>query len=208
MSQRHQQLARAVSLGGDKRTITDFYDEWAGSYDSDVVETIGYVGHLITADALAARVRDDAQVLDVGCGTGLIAVELKKRKHSLRIDGIDLTRSMLNEAVGRNVYRHLTLGDLTGKLDFPDDCYDGIVSSGVFTTGHVGPSGLDELIRIARPGAPIVLAVRDTAWEGEGFKAYIEELEAGGKIVIREVRLSTYLGNEGVFCQLCVLEVI
>jgi ubiquinone/menaquinone biosynthesis C-methylase UbiE len=201
-------LLRAISLGGDKTKITEFYDDWADTYDTDMIETIGYVGHVITAEALAALVSDGAEILDAGCGTGLVAVELKKRKAGLQIDGIDLTQGMLDEAAKTNTYRKLIVGDLMGKLDLADDCYDGIVSAGTFTNGHVGPSGLDELIRIAKPGAPIVLTVRDTAWEADGFNTYISDLEAKGLIRIREIRHSPYHGNEGIFCQLCILEAV
>jgi len=206
MSPENPLLLRAISLGGDKNRITEFYGDWADTYDTDMIATIGYVGHVITAEALAALVSDGAEILDAGCGTGLVAVELKKRNRSLQIDGIDLTRGMLDEAAATNAYRKLITGDLTGKLDFPDNSYDGIVSAGVFTNGHVGPTGLDELIRIAKPGAPIVLTVRDSAWEADGFRTYIGDLEAGGLIRIREIRHSPYHGNEGIFCQLCILE--
>ena len=208
MSPENPLLLRAISLGGDKARITEFYDDWANTYDTDMIDTIGYVGHVVTAEALAALVSDDAEILDAGCGTGLVAVELKKRNASLKIDGIDLTRGMLDEATGTHAYRNLVIGNLMGKLDIPDKSYDGIVSAGVFTNGHVGPTGLDELIRVAKPGAPIVLTVRDTAWEADGFKTYIDDLEAKGLIRIREIRHSPYHGNEGIFCQLCILEAV
>lgn len=207
MSPENPLLVRAISLGGDKGRITEFYGEWAKDYDADMIETIGYVGHVVTAEALAPLVSDKAEILDAGCGTGLVALELKKRNDSLRIDGLDLTQGMLDEAAETGAYRRLLTGDLMGRLDIPDDSYDGIVSAGVFTNGHVGPGGLDEVIRIARPGAPIVLTVRDTAWEADGFDTAIAQLEADGRIRIRAITHSPYHGNEGIFCRLCVLEV-
>ncbi|MBD1548943.1 class I SAM-dependent DNA methyltransferase [Roseibium aggregatum] len=208
MSPENPLLLRAISLGGNKNKIIEFYDDWADTYDTDMIDTIGYVGHIITAEALAALVSDGAEILDAGCGTGLVAVELKKRNVSLRIDGIDLTQGMLDEAAETHAYRELIVGDLMGKLDFSDNSYDGIVSAGVYTNGHVGPTGLDELVRVAKPGAPIVLTVRDTAWEADGFRTYIDDLAAKGLIRIREIRHSPYHGNEGIFCQLCILEAV
>jgi len=206
MSPENPLLVRAISLGGDKGRITEFYGEWAKDYDADMIDTIGYVGHVVTAEALAPLVSDKAEILDAGCGTGLVALELKKRNGTLQIDGLDLTQGMLDEAAETGAYRRLMTGDLMGTLDIPDDSYDGIVSAGVFTNGHVGPGGLDEVIRIAKPGAPIVLTVRDTAWEADGFDTAIAKLEADGRIRVREIRHSPYHGNEGIFCQLCVLE--
>jgi ubiquinone/menaquinone biosynthesis C-methylase UbiE len=199
-------LQRAVSLGGDKGKITEFYDDWAADYDRDLIETIGYVAPQITAEALAGRVTATAQVLDAGCGTGLVGVELHERKPGLVIDGIDLTPGMMAEARNKGMYRDLVEADMTATLPFADNTYDGVVCAGVFTNGHVGPEGLYELVRIAKPGAPIVLTVRDSAWESDGFKDTIADLEKRGLIRISEITHSPYHGKEGIFCQLCVLE--
>ena len=47
----------------------------------------------------------------------------------------------------------------------PTAHFAGIVSAGVFTSGHVGVEGLDELVRICRPGGVIVLTVKNTLWD-------------------------------------------
>jgi ubiquinone/menaquinone biosynthesis C-methylase UbiE len=208
MSPENPLLVRAISLGGDKRKITEFYDEWAKAYDHDMIDTIGYVGHVVTAEALAPLVSGDAEILDAGCGTGLVALELKKRNPDLRIDGIDLTQGMLDEAAKTGAYRELVPGDLTKTLPFPDNSYDGIISAGVYTNGHVGPEGIEELVRVAKPGAPIVLTVRDTAWEADGFDVHIADLEKAGRIRVRDISPSPYHANEGIFCHLCTLEAV
>ncbi|WP_029057643.1 class I SAM-dependent DNA methyltransferase [Stappia stellulata] len=208
MSPENPLLTRAISLGHDKSKITEFYDEWAKAYDHDIVDIIGYVGHRVTAEALVSRVSGDAEILDAGCGTGLVALELKKRNAALRIDGIDLTQGMLDEAARTGAYRRLLPGDLTATLPLSDKSYDGIVSAGVFTNGHVGPEGIDELVRVARPGAPIVLTVRDTAWEADGFDVHIRDLERAGAIRLREIKHSPYHAHEGMLCRLCTLDAV
>jgi len=80
-------------------------------------------------------------------------------------------------------------------LPFADDAYAGIVSAGVFTSGHVGAEGLDELIRICRPGGVIVLTVKNTLWEA-GFSARLAELAAQG-IVIRAEETPPYVSMPG-----------
>ena len=64
------------------------------------------------------------------------------------------------------------------------------------------------LIRIAKPGAPIVFTVRDTTWDTDGFAQKIEKLETEGVVRIVDIQLSPYHTKEDVFCQLCVLEVV
>ena len=52
-------------------------------------------------------------------------------------------------------------------------------------TGLVGAEGLDELVRICRPGGVIVLTVKNTLWQ-DGFAARIAELEAAGAVARAE----------------------
>jgi hypothetical protein len=88
---------------------------------------------------------------------------------------------MLDKAGAKGVYtalHRLAMGDV---LPFADGAYAGIVSAGVFTSGHVGVEGLDELIRICRAGGVIVLTVKNTLWDA-GFAERIVALEARGTI--------------------------
>jgi len=205
MSKEHPLLERAISLGGDKSRIKSLYNDWAERYDADMRNEVGYVGPAVTAEALIKHVEADAVVLDAGCGTGLVGAELA-RAAPVVIDGMDLTEGMLASARKTGIYRDLVEADLLATLPFEDNRYDGVVSAGVFTNGHVGPEGLSELIRIAKPGAPIVITVRDTAWEADGFKDAFAKLEADGVIKIREIVHSPYHEKEQIFCQLCIFE--
>ncbi|MTI43847.1 methyltransferase family protein [Roseibium hamelinense] len=209
MTDRNHMLERAIALDGDPDAIREFYSDWGKTYDTDLLEAFGYVGPAVAAEALTKRVGDTALVLDAGSGTGLVGIELFKRKNDLTIDGIDLTPEMLTHSRKKGVYRKLNIADMCGPLhEINDDIYDGTVSAGVFTNGHVGPQGLDELIRVTKSGGPVVITVRDSAWEADGFKDYIGDLEADEKVKVLEITLSPYHTKEGVTCQLVVLEVV
>ena len=73
--------------------------------------------------------------------------------------------------------------------------FAGIIAAGVFTSGHVGIEGLDELVRICTPGGVIVLTVKNTLWE-EGFARRIPELEAAG-VVSRAEETEPYVSMPG-----------
>ena len=74
---------------------------------------------------------------------------------------------------------------LGGPLPFADGHFGGVISAGVFTSGHVGAEGLDELIRITRAGGVIVLTIKGTLWDS-GFSDRIAELEKQGLISCAE----------------------
>jgi len=74
------------------------YTNMAGYYD--VIMTSGYYDYAKIVDSLVAH-KPQRNVLEIGCGTGLILEELAKRAPQLPITGIDLTEPMLSIAQKR-----------------------------------------------------------------------------------------------------------
>lgn len=173
--------------------IIDLYSKWAGSYDTNFAEAEGYVLYLHVSEMLIERKSlIHAAILDVGCGTGLVGEALRQSGLDV-IDGIDISLEMLAEAGkktianGEPVYRKLIPADLTQTIDIPDNQYGALISAGTFTHGHLGPDSLDELWRIAVPGAVCVIGVRSTHYEAMGFKAKFEDDVANGRITAPEI---------------------
>ena len=151
------------------------YGEWADTYDSGFVEREGYVVYLRVAEIfLRQRSRINGAVLDVGCGTGIVGAKLREGGIEI-IDGIDISPPMLAEAGKKRteddvpVYRNLIDADLTKTLDLPDNQYAGLVSAGTFTHGHLGPEPLEELWRVAAPGARCVIGINSKHFKSLGF---------------------------------------
>jgi ubiquinone/menaquinone biosynthesis C-methylase UbiE len=177
------------------------YEKWADTYDADFVAKEAYVAHLRVAEVFVQQ-PVDGSVLDVGCGTGGVGVSL--REHGVEdIVGVDISPQMLAVAAnkkagdGNAVYRGLIAADLTQKLDFPDDQFAGIISAGTFTHGHLGPEPLDELWRVAAPGARCVIGVRTTHFEALGFGDKLDADVAARKITAPEfVEINIYDARE------------
>ena len=174
MSAKEPSLGSAYALDGTEQ-VKELYRDWADSYDADFVERMGYVMPKIVAE-IFCREGGDAPVLDVGCGSGAVGIELA----GLRVDGLDLSPEMLSIAVKKGVYSRLIEGDLLDELPIADGTYRGIVSAGTFTHGHVGPKALDELIRIAAPGALFCLGINAEHYVERGFEAKLTELHDSG----------------------------
>ena len=144
------------------------YGEWAKSYDIDFIAATGYVLYQQVVEVFLRQQSDiHGAVLDIGCGTGIVGVELRQAGVET-IDGIDISEPMLAEAGGKvttagdPVYRRLIAADLTRKLKIASDQYAALISAGTFTLGHVGPEAFDELWRVAAPGALFAIGVRTT----------------------------------------------
>lgn len=151
------------------------YAEWARSYDDGFVERQDYRLHIETAQAFVAA-RGQGPVLDVGAGTGLCGAVLAELGVG-PIDAADISQEMLDCAMRKDIYRDAIVADLNEGVPVPDESYAGIVSSGTFTTGHVGPEVFDALLRIARPGAQFALSVNARHFEEAGFGSTLRTLE-------------------------------
>lgn len=178
---RHDGALGAVYEAKDPQEIAELYDRWSQTYDSEMAMA-GYRHPSICLALLARHLpRGAAPLLDAGAGTGLIGEWLGILGYP-HVEALDISEGMLAKAAGKRAYKALHRLALGGLLPFADGHFAGIVSAGVFTSGHVGVEGLDELIRICRAGGIIVLTVKNTLWDS-GFAARIAELEAEGLIV-------------------------
>ncbi len=163
--------------------VAALYDGWADRYDREMAQA-GYRHPAICLALLTRHLPRGAEpLLDAGAGTGLVGewLGIVGYRH---VEALDLSEGMLAVAARKNVYAALHRLALGGPLPFADGHFAGIVSAGVFTTGHVGPEGLDELVRICRPGGVIVMTVKDTLWDG--FATHVAGFVAAGTIAVAE----------------------
>ena len=174
MSNQKPSLDAAYSLKSvqDNR---DLYAAWAKSYDYDFASEMDYI-----LPARVAEIFVDAggigPVLDVGAGTGLAGHALGKLG-SGPIDAMDLSRDMLNVAAKKDIYRNFFAADITQTIETDGETYQGIISSGTFTHGHVGPDAIDNLLPLAKTGAYFALSINKNHWTEKGFAEKFEALE-------------------------------
>jgi SAM-dependent methyltransferase len=196
------QLAAAYAVDGPDAS-RKLYADWAGTYDEGFVDRLGYEAHDRVAETfVAGHQAGQDPVLDVGCGTGNVGLALRRLGVAV-VDGIDLSPEMLAQAGAKRigaepVYRQLMEADLSGPISVPSASYAGIVSAGTFTHGHLGPDALDELLRVARPGARAAIGVNAAHFHERGFASWFEAAHAAGRISEPEmVDAATYREVEG-----------
>lgn len=180
----HDGQLGAVYGARDADEVAAIYDRWATTYDDDMAKA-GYQHPSIGLALLCRHLpRGATPVLDAGCGTGLLGAWLGIAGYP-DVDGMDLSDGMLAVAARKGGYRALHKGALGSTLPFENCAFAGVIATGVFTTGHVGEEGLDELIRIVRPGGVIVLTVKGTLWNN-GFASRVDELSGQGLVTVAE----------------------
>lgn len=156
------------------------------------------VGKVSAVERMLASIpwRGDEQVLDVGCGRGLVLIAAAKRLTTGKAIGVDIWRASdqsgnrpeITWANARveGVADHVGVQDGDARqLPFGDATFDIVLSSLTLHNipGRAGrEQALREIVRVLRPGG--YLALLDIAHTGE----YAEALRACGMVDVRRSR--------------------
>ena len=188
--------------------ILKYYQDWTkkNKYNQDMVD-LNYVAPKETVLVLKKYAVDNNwKILDAGCGTGLVGIELKKNGFS-NIEGVDFSQNML-DLIPRNIYKKIEKVDLNKPLKFNTNMYDAVTCVGTFTYGHVKPQALNELIRIIKNKGLICFTINEGVYEKYGFDNKIKELTKDKFWNIKEFFKSNYIVNKNVSAWLCLAEII
>jgi len=174
---------------------SNYYNAFASTYDRDFADGLGYVIPRTIAEVFSTLASEsDCPVADVGCGTGLVALELGIAK--TQIDGLDISREMLDVADAKNLYRSLYEIDLSSDISSLPADYGAVVSAGTFTHGHLGPGVLVELLNIGKSNALFVIGINAKHYQEMSFSKVLEDLSSRNIINSLSLKDSPIYSNE------------
>jgi len=188
--------------------LLKYYQDWTDNnkYNKDMVDW-NYTAPQETVSVLRKyTLNKNSKILDAGCGTGLVGIELKKYDYS-NIEGVDFSQSML-DLIPQNIYQKIEKIDLNKPLIFKNNIYDVVMCVGTFTYGHVKPHALDEIIRITKNKGLICFTINEGIYEEYGFDKKIKELTNNKLWNVKEFFKSNYITTKDVEAWLCLAEII
>lgn len=180
-------LKTADRLNPAKRAAADYvselFDAFADSFDS-VLKGLDYQAPALIAEKAAEIVSNRPSVLDLGCGTGLCGVELKKRLEPSCLTGIDLSDGMLEKARARKIYDELRQADIT--VFSRENAFDLVVSADVLT--YLGDlSAVFENVRKSlKTGGYFVLTVSENTEHPDKYEMELSGRFTHGEDYIRK----------------------
>lgn len=185
------------------------YEDWAQTYDVEVRDENDYQQPERCAVALKKQLADtDAAILDVGCGTGLSGLGLKAHGFKV-VDGCDFSPAMLEKAQKTDVYRRLFPANLNEPpMDAGDEAYAAATAVGVFSFGHVDANAMDEILRVVKPGGPVVIGLNQHFYDEGSLVKKLDALEADGRIKLISQEQGAHLPGTGTTGWVIVLEKI
>jgi predicted TPR repeat methyltransferase len=139
--------------------VRGLFDAYAEDFDQHLVQTLHYQGHqaVVQAAGRAAPGRHWADVLDLGCGTGLCGRLV--RPQARRVSGVDLSPTMIAAASRTGCYDALHEADVAQHLAQTDERFELLLAADLFI--YVG--ALDAVLagarRVLQPGGLFCLTI-------------------------------------------------
>ncbi|MFT5113219.1 MAG: putative TPR repeat methyltransferase [Parasphingorhabdus sp.] len=195
-------LQKVYSNPENKRQL---FDDWASTYDHDLINDLGYVGPQVASKKLMDLIPDkQSTILDIGCGTGLVARHLAEAGYS-HIDGNDFSTEMLAKADECKIYNSLQQHDITTPLDSIGK-YDVSISVGVFGFSPSSAEHLMNVINCNKKGGPAIVTINGKAWQEKDWVGQLQRFKQDHpEINIESVEPIDYLTGQGIDARLLVL---
>ena len=106
---------------GNSKEIKNFYDNWSNEYDK-TLDDWDYKAPKQAALILKKySIRKPSFLLDLACGTGLFAQEIRKIYPTITCDGTDISKKIINISLQKGLYRNLYLSSFEKKIKSEDD---------------------------------------------------------------------------------------
>lgn len=195
---------RLFAAYGREKDKQQQYDEWAASYDADLVDDLDYVAWRDAGDILAGLVSDRSlRILDVACGTGLAGEYLRSLGYE-NIDGADFSNEMLALAKKRAVYDSLWQHDFTTakNLQRPYDC---LLCVGLFSFAIPKISDLHHVVNCVLPGGLCVITVNGAAWRQLGLEPEVHRQAGLHGFEIERIIEAEYIRKENIDARVLVV---
>jgi SAM-dependent methyltransferase len=126
----------------------------------------------------ADNLPDGAQVLDLGCGAGIVGNTLLRRRKDLHVTGVDWANVPITNQANLNIHSRVSMED----MPFGKDCFDAAVSLFGIEYGDV-VNTVQELERVLKAGAQFSFLVHhresETVQEGDVRRRTLKELISG-----------------------------
>jgi predicted TPR repeat methyltransferase len=155
------------SARSDARYVRHLFDQFSTDYDARMVTQLQYRAPAILrelGEMIGLGSGAPYAILDLGCGTGLMGAAV--RDWASRLDGVDLSPSMVQKARERGIYDELVVSDVIDMLAACSRRYDLIFAAD--TLVYLGDLSalFADVAHVLAPGGHFLFTAESKASEG------------------------------------------
>jgi predicted TPR repeat methyltransferase len=170
-----------------ERYVATLFDGYAARFDNELVGNLSYRAPEILRALFVPHVPLGAKldIIDLGCGTGLGGAAFQPMAR--RLDGIDLSPRMIEQARQRAIYQELIVGELLACLGArAPERYDlALATDVVVYFGALVPL-LGAIRRALRPGGWLLFSIERRQDSDQGFTLHDGHRYAHGREYVLE----------------------
>ena len=180
---------------GNNREILNFYDNWSDKYDKTLNEW-NYKAPKQAAFILKKySINKPKILLDLACGTGLFALEIRKVFPTIICDGSDISKKIMNISLQKNLYRNLFLSNFEKKIRSVDN-YNVVSLIGGMTYCINYQSLFKHVYNYLKDKGYFIFTHRIDVWKKYNFDKILKSNENNFKIIYKSRPLNYLPGNE------------
>lgn len=170
---------------GDHQNTKRIFNKYADGYEAKYMNVSLYHNSL---DLFCGNLKDNARVLEIGCGPGNITRYLLSKRPDLKLLGTDIAENMIALAAKNNPETEFKVMDCR-KIGQMDQKFDGVV--GAFCLPYLSKEEalklIDDISGMLNPGGVFYLSTMEDSYEKSGYegsdsdedKLYINYHESG-----------------------------
>ena len=91
---------------GNSKEIKKFYDNWSDEYDKTLYDWNYKAPQQAALILKKYSIKKPRFLLDLACGTGLFAQEIRKIYPTITCDGSDISKKIINISLQKGLYRN------------------------------------------------------------------------------------------------------
>jgi ubiquinone/menaquinone biosynthesis C-methylase UbiE len=145
--------------------INKFTPEWQKVFDEYAMRVIKYC-------------KENAEVLDLGCGGGWSCISLKKLRKDLKVTGAVLSTRAFEEGAGKIANDIIFTQQDAMSLTFADCSFDVVTSYALMEHIPDANKALSEMLRVLRPGGYLIVCGPNMLSPLRGLKLFFKGLLA------------------------------
>jgi len=181
---------------GNQSITEKYYDNWALNYDQ-TLKIWNYKAPIKAVNTIR-KIKDKiSSNLDLACGTGMFAKELKKKYPNIVIDGCDISSQSLKIAKLKNVYRNLFKKSFDKKINITKK-YDSVSMIGAMTYCKKPKILFPLILSYLKKNGVFIFTHRIDLWEKQNFDSIINSYNKSFKLMYKSRPLN-YLPKNSSF---------